>query len=181
MHHDVVILRTARLLVRKLTMADLPAYKAVEGDPKVMRYITGRPRTAAESDKRLRDFIQNYAEHPFIGVWAVIENSSQQYIGTASIFSLEGCPFLQIGYKLTPWAQGKGYATEIAKALLHHAFFKVKLQKVVAVTDPHNTASQHVLLKAGMQRNGFHFAYDKYLFYFELEKAQYLEHLRKSK
>lgn len=180
MHHDVVIFRTARLLIRKLTMADLPAYRAVEGDPKVMRYITGRPRTAAECDKRLRDFIQNYEEHPQIGVWAVIENCSKQYIGTASIFSLEGSPYLQIGYKLTPLAQGKGYATEIAKALLYLAFFKVKLQKVVAVTDPHNKASQHVLLKVGMQRQGYHFAYDKYLCHFVLEKAQYLEHLRKS-
>ncbi len=177
---NAIIFRTTRLLVRQLSLSDLPAYRSVEGDPLVMRYITGRPRTPAESRARMLDFINNYATEPHTGVWAVIELSSSHYIGTASLSTLENCEELQIGYKLKPLAQGKGYATEIAKALVHHAFFKARLEKIVAVTHPHNKASQRVLLKAGMQlQQNFHYAYDQYLPFFALEKVQYLEHLRK--
>ena len=151
MLNNGVIFRTERLLVRKLIIADLPAFRAVEGNRGVMRYITGRPRTPAESEARLKDIIERYKEKPLSGIWAVNEQESLQYVGTASLFTLPDCPYLQIGFKLKPSAQGKGYATEIARHLLHYSFFKAKLKQVVAVTHLQNKASQHVLKKIGME------------------------------
>jgi ribosomal-protein-alanine N-acetyltransferase len=179
MHSKKPVFRTKRLLVRQLCHADLLAYRAVEGNPNVMRFITGRPRTLAECRERLNDILERYQLEPLSGIWAVVLQESQEYLGTASLFTLPNSPYLQIGYKLKPEAQGKGYATEIAEGLLYHSFFKAGLQKVVAVTHPQNKASQHVLKKMGMHVCGFHRAYGMMLTYFSLEKKQYLERLRK--
>ncbi|AHM59576.1 putative acetyltransferase [Flammeovirgaceae bacterium 311] len=179
MHSKKPVFRTKRLLVRQFSQADLLPYRALEGNPTVMRFITGRPRTPAESRERLNNLIERYQMEPQSGIWAVVLQGSQEYIGTASLFTLPNSPYLQIGYKLKPEAQGKGYATEIAEGLLYHSFFKAGLQKVVAVTHPQNKASQRVLKKLGMQPCGFLRAYDMMLTYFSLEKGQYLERLRK--
>jgi len=56
---------------------------------------------------------------------------------------------------------GNGYATEITKALLIHAFENVKLKEVHAVTHPDNIASQNVLKKAGLKFIGMDKYYEK--------------------
>ena len=48
----VVYLETERLVLRRLTIDDLDAIEALDGDPAVMRYITGGPATPREE---LRD------------------------------------------------------------------------------------------------------------------------------
>ncbi|WP_224996533.1 GNAT family N-acetyltransferase [Cesiribacter sp. SM1] len=179
MHSKKPVFRTRRLLVRQLSHADLLPYRAVEGNPKVMRFITGRPRTPAECQERLNHIIERYQLEPLSGIWAVVLQENHEYIGTASLFTLPNSPYLQIGYKLKPEAQGRGYATEIAAGLLYHSFFRAGLQKVVAVTHPQNKASQRVLKKLGMRACGFHKAYGMALTYFSLEKQQYLERLHK--
>lgn len=174
-----VVFRTPRLYVKKFASGDVKAYAALEGNAAVMRYISGRPRTFSESKKRFVGFVRNYKQSPHTGVWGVFEKGSKVYKGTASLNPLPNSPYLQIGYKLHPGIQNKGYATEIARHLLRQAFMKAKLRKVTAVTDPANTASQRVLHKAGLQRNGFHPAYGTACTYFCLEHEQYFEGLRK--
>jgi [ribosomal protein S5]-alanine N-acetyltransferase len=180
MRTDGIIFQTPRLVVRRLMLADIQVYAALEGNPAVMRYITGRPRTFTESRDRLLCFIREYDSNPpHLGVWAVIEKGSGLYIGTASINPLPNSSHYQIGYKLHPGAQGKGYATELACQLLRQGFFRARLATLTAITHPANGASQRVLLKAGMLRQGFHFAYGENLPFFCLEKWQYVEGLQK--
>ncbi|EMR04824.1 GNAT family N-acetyltransferase [Cesiribacter andamanensis] len=174
------VFSTPRLLVRRLSLADMPLYAALEGNAEVMRYVTGRPRSFTESRDRLLCFIREYATNPpHVGLWAVVEKASGLYIGTASINPLPNSTLYQIGYKLHPGAQGKGYATELACQLLKQGFFRALLPRLAAVTHPANLASQRVLCKAGLQREGFHFAYGENLHFFSLDKQQYVERLQK--
>jgi len=52
------------------------------------------------------------------------------------------------------YAQGKGYATEATRAIIHWAFQQSTIYRVNASTDIENVASQKVLGKAGMVREG---------------------------
>jgi RimJ/RimL family protein N-acetyltransferase len=54
-----------------------------------------------------------------------------------------------IGYGLAPAARGQGYATEAVRALLEFARSQ-GVRRVRADTDHDNTASQHVLTRAGL-------------------------------
>lgn len=57
-----------------------------------------------------------------------------------------------IGYGIAPEHQGRGYATEGARALIAWAFAQPGLRRIIADCDPHNAASIRVLEKLGMAR-----------------------------
>lgn len=59
----------------------------------------------------------------------------------------------EIGWHLHPDAWGHGYASEAAARVLRFAF-EAGLEKVVAVTNPANTASQSVCRRIGMRHKG---------------------------
>jgi len=55
---------------------------------------------------------------------------------------------------LFPQHWGRGYATEMAIALLRYGYTVLGLPLIVAIADLPNAESQGVLLKAGLQRKG---------------------------
>ena len=57
---------------------------------------------------------------------------------------------VEIGWMLTPAAWGQGYATEAGSAVRDEAFERLKLESLVAVHHPGNTASRRVMEKLGM-------------------------------
>jgi RimJ/RimL family protein N-acetyltransferase len=58
---------------------------------------------------------------------------------------------VEIGYEIIPGYQGKGYATETARALIRHAFSFPEVKKVIAHTLQEYNASVSVLQKLGMR------------------------------
>ena len=67
---------------------------------------------------------------------------------------IQGETDMQVGYALFTDFWGRGYATEMAMALLRYGYGTLGLPQINAITDRGNTASQQVLLKAGLERNG---------------------------
>ena len=61
---------------------------------------------------------------------------------------------VEIGYSLLPETRGQGYATELVRALLEHAFTHPDVQRVVAHTAEGNEASAAVLTRAGFSPAG---------------------------
>jgi len=57
-----------------------------------------------------------------------------------------------IGYFLSRGSWGKGYATEVGRALLSFGFDQLKLLRIWAWCDTENSASVRVLEKLGMRR-----------------------------
>jgi aminoglycoside 6'-N-acetyltransferase len=60
----------------------------------------------------------------------------------------------EIGAILHPAAQGQGYATEAAGALLDLAFGVLELHRVSAQTNAGNRASARAMLRLGMRQEG---------------------------
>lgn len=66
-------------------------------------------------------------------------------------------PLVEIGYWIGNAHAGKGYATEITKALIEYAFNEMKAVRVEIRMDARNTASERVAIKAGARHEGtFH-------------------------
>lgn len=59
---------------------------------------------------------------------------------------------VEIGYEIRPSHQQMGLATEVASALVAHAFSQEEVRKVIAHTLPHPSASTSVLQKVGFMR-----------------------------
>lgn len=154
MIHPTATLVTDRLALRRFTPADLDLLDGLGSDPRVMRHLGGvKDRAATETMLRVR-ILEYYDQHPGLGIWATEERASGRCVGFHVLNHIQGEPDIQVGYALCHAAWGRGYATEMARALVHYGFTTLKLPHIVAITNLDNAASQHVLVKAGLRRNG---------------------------
>ena len=61
---------------------------------------------------------------------------------------------LEVGYSLVPSERGKGYCTEALKIMVEFLFLSKDTNRIQAMTDPRNLASQKALQKAGFKKEG---------------------------
>ena len=149
-------LLTEHLELSEPRMADAPAlFHDVYGDPEVMRWVAGGPLVdLAATREALATFRAHQRAHGFTW-WTVLERATGRVVGDAGLFSYAGTgPEIEVGYTFTRDVWGKGYATQAAIASLEVAFGPLALARVLAVVRPENGASQRVLEKAGMRRDG---------------------------
>lgn len=145
---------TDRLSLRRFTPADLDLLDTLATDARVMRYLGGvKDRAATEAMLRGR-ILEYYDQHPGFGIWATMERASGQCVGFHVLNHVQGEPDIQVGYALFHQFWGRGYATEMARALLRYGFAERQVPVIVAITNNGNTASQHVLRKAGLEHKG---------------------------
>ena len=147
-------LTTERLALRRMTEADLDWLAAMHADPEVTRYLGGI-KTRAQVEEQMRTRIIGYYDaHPGLGVWMTIERATGEQLGFHLINNIQGETILQVGYGLVKSAWGKGYATEMASALLRYGFAELGLDRIAGISDLDNVASIHVLGKIGLERGG---------------------------
>jgi ribosomal-protein-alanine N-acetyltransferase len=147
-------LETERLALRRFTLDDLDTLARLNADARVTQYLGG-VKDRAQTETLLRTRILDYYEqHPGLGIWATIERVSGDIAGFHVLNHIQGETDLQVGYALFTEHWGKGYATEMAIALLRHGYATLGLPQVNAITDLGNVASQQVLLKSGLERKG---------------------------
>lgn len=147
------LFETGRLTVQRFTEADTDAFYQVNGDAELMRYI--RPaKTRSESDAFLTENIKLYRNGSIVSRFAVFTRAENGFVGTFSFLYLSDAENIHLGYALLKHARGKGYATELVKAGVHHFFQNTARKTVFAITDPANTASREVLLRAGFSSRG---------------------------
>ncbi|GAA4491980.1 GNAT family N-acetyltransferase [Actinoallomurus oryzae] len=151
-----VFLETGRLTLRRFTEADEDDLVELDGDPEVMRFLTGgRPTSREEVRGRILPTILNYYERfEDLGAWAAEERSTGGFLGWFHFRPYRNGPRdgdIELGYRLRRPAWGKGYATEGSRALIHKGFTELGVDRVVAETMTVNAGSRRVLEKAGLK------------------------------
>jgi RimJ/RimL family protein N-acetyltransferase len=145
---------TARLLVRRWRASDLEAFFAIYGDAQAMRWVGDGSPISREDCVRWMDVTRTNYEKRGYGMFAVEELASPGVIGFCGIVHPGGQAEPEVKYALLRSCWGRGFATEIASALIEYAYRVHQLHMLIATVAPANLASQNVLLKAGMQRTG---------------------------
>jgi len=183
-------LETERIVLRRFTEDDAALLLDLDGDPEVMRYCGpyGLPDEAAYRE-RIRNYFQPYyAKGPRFGFWAAEDKATGQFIGWYHLRPALDYRFASeagyrdgdydIGYRLVQAAWGKGYATEVSRALVRCGFAEPEVRAIVAVVLVGNLASCRVLEKLGLRRvsefplPGFEMAAAKY----SIAKVHFQEH-----
>ena len=122
-----------------------------------MRFSPDGPSASLEDTRAiLEKHLASYRAHG-IGKWAVALRADGTVIGHCGVAMepVHGLtPEPELGYRLRPEFQGKGYATEAAKAALEHCLMLVGLPRILGIVEPANTASARVLLKLGLTLQG---------------------------
>ncbi len=158
---------TERLTLRQFTAADAGDLLALDGDPRVMRFLDPRTKTLAQIQAEvLPRLLDCYERCPGFGYWAAHTRDGGGFIGWfglrpvtptgAAMVHWPGAPpgdtsVVSLGYRLRASAWGRGYATEGARALVRRAFAGLGASQIVATTMAVNTASRRVLEKAGLR------------------------------
>jgi RimJ/RimL family protein N-acetyltransferase len=146
-----VPVRTARLLLREFVISDLEAIHAYSSDPRVTRYLFFGPRDQDSTAEYLEELLASQQERPRTRFeLAVEEIASGRVIGACDLSLIES-HVADLGYMLRAEDWGKGFATEIALALVEKAFFELRAERVISTVDVNNGASIRVLEKIGMR------------------------------
>jgi RimJ/RimL family protein N-acetyltransferase len=147
-------LKTARLALRQFAQTDLEALAALDADPEVMRYLNGGRAEPFETirDKVLPHFLAWHSRDENRGFWAAESLATGEFLGWFHFRPPHepDVPGVELGYRLRQTAWGQGFATEGARAIIHHAFNRLDVERVIAKTLVANVASQRVMQKAGM-------------------------------
>jgi [ribosomal protein S5]-alanine N-acetyltransferase len=146
-----VPLRTARLNLREFAISDFNAVHAYSSDPRVTRYLFFGPRDEEATADYLEGLLASQRERPRTRFeLAVEETAAGKVIGACDLSFIER-NVVDLGYMLGTESWGKGYATEIALALIDAAFFDLRAERVISTVDVNNGASIRVLEKIGMR------------------------------
>ncbi|MER5373287.1 GNAT family N-acetyltransferase [Streptomyces sp. NPDC002553] len=148
-------LETERLTLRRFTAADADLLIELDSDPAVMRFLTGGAPTAPEviRESHLPGIIAGYERwRGDLGLFAAHEKDGGAFIGWFCLRPERQGPLdeAELGYRLRQAAWGRGYATEVSRALLSKAFTELGLRMVWAETMTVNHGSRNVMEKLAM-------------------------------
>lgn len=149
--------------MRGFTAADLDDLFSMDGDAEVMRYLGSGlpPRTRAQCAEVIERVVEGYAERPGFGLLHASRRDDGTFVGGCGVFPVPEGDDVEIAYRVPRAQWGKGYATEMARAVLQHAQGALRLPRVIGLTWPENVASQRVLVKIGMRDAGTAFHYGR--------------------
>lgn len=151
----MTILTTQRLRLEPFNDGHLDGLYAIDSDPEVMRYITGKPATREETAAVIARVKARWAEWGF-SWWAFIEQSNNEIIGSGCIQYLgrDTANPLEIGWRLRQDKWRQGYASEAAACMAGFAFETVGANLLTAICDPDNIQSARVMQRLGMTFRG---------------------------
>lgn len=150
-----LMLETERLLMREWRAEDFAAFYAMNRDPEVRRYYAGLQSLAQAHDFMVRALERDARDGFFFQ--PVFEKETGAFVGDLGLAKIDfEAPFkggTEIGWMLQQAYWGRGYAVEMATALLNYAVTELMLDEVLAFTVPSNHRSRRVMEKLGMQRD----------------------------
>jgi len=155
----VPAVETERLLLRGHRRDDLADCAAMWGDLEVTRHIGGRPFTEEEVWARLLRYLGHWDLMGF-GYWIVHERASGRFVGEVGFADwrraieppLDGAP--ELGWALSPWCWGRGYATEAVAGALAWGDAHLAAPRSVCIIDLDHHASRRVAEKNGYRESG---------------------------
>lgn len=146
-----IVCESARLRLRRLTLADAPFIRDLVNEPSWLAMIGDRGvRTIADAERYLLEGpIASHARRGF-GLDRIERKEDGAVIGLCGLLRRSTLADVDLGFALSPPYWSRGYAREAAAAARDHALGSLGLRRLVAITLPENAASIAVLEAIGM-------------------------------
>ena len=135
-------------------MDDVDPFFEMDSDPEVHRYLGTQP---AQNKDQVADMIkyirQQYIDNG-IGRWAIVDKSTNQFIGWTGLKLVKDIMnnqtnYYDLGYRLIRRYWRQGYATETGPPSLSYGFDILNLNEIIATVNCENAASNKVVEKFG--------------------------------
>jgi RimJ/RimL family protein N-acetyltransferase len=147
-------LSTPRLVLRHFERGDVDDLYAMDSDDRVMRFLGAgmKGRTRDECETAIARMVERAHERPGYGLLHASLRDGGGFVGGCGVFPVPEGDDIEIAYRLPHARWGRGFATEMARAVLAHGFVGLGLARIVGLAWPENAPSQRVLEKIGMRR-----------------------------
>lgn len=147
------VIETQRLVLRPFRLGDVDDVLAYAGDPEWARFLRDLPQPYGRPEVEeavARQVVMDRVREPN---WAIVLDG--RVIGGVVLFIDFEHRSGELGYSVARRHWNRGLGTEAARSVLDAAFAThPELLRVWARTDPDNGASQRVLEKVGMLKEG---------------------------
>lgn len=154
-HKGTKQLSTVRLTLRPFAPQDAEScLRNWAADEEIYRYLSAQPQTADEVQEWLSSADKAYAD-PRTYYWTIEETHSGEVVGELFVdnfgTSSRRC---EMDWKIGTAFQGKGYAAEAARAAIEYLIREVGFHRIEAKCCTENTASERVMQKLGINKEG---------------------------
>jgi RimJ/RimL family protein N-acetyltransferase len=148
------IIATERLVLREMSMDDLPAMSEIVRDERTM-YAWGHAWSEEETAAGIEKQLRAYKEDGF-GRWAAVLKETRKVIGMCGLLWCETDRdrVLEIGYLFNRAYWHNGYAAEAAIACKLYAFDVLGCDEVFSLVRDTNYPSMNVAIRSGMLVRG---------------------------
>ena len=150
----VLVPRSERIELRVITPASAAELAGEIGDGGFVWAPGGPYGGTRDACRMIVKAAEGGVYQPGWGAFAIVRLEDGAAIGGVGFHGPPDAGSVEIGYDLAESARGRGFATEAVRLLTAHALAVPGVTRVLAHTDPANTASQAVLLRAGFVRDG---------------------------
>ena len=150
-----VLIETERLKFRQLTSLDALDLLVFFSDDESMRYMPSR-KNIEEAHEWLTLVQESYQRQGY-GPWALVQKSSKRFLGYCGLYlqkDVNDRNEVELLYGIIRHHWGNGYASEAATAVVNLARRQFRLERLISLIEPGNTASIHVAKKVGMTKEG---------------------------
>jgi ribosomal-protein-alanine N-acetyltransferase len=153
LYRNLPRLVTARLLLRKAALGDVPDICAYSSDADVTRYLRWGPhKTLAQTDAYVREVLEQYQEG-LDGPWVMEHRQDHTVIGHIHLMDIDPRHRrAQVGFLLLRSYWNQGLATEALREVLEYSLGGLGLNRVEGLCISENRAAARVMEKAGMKR-----------------------------
>lgn len=149
------LLETERLILRELTDVDAAPLFEFFRTVEYTQYLSFGRHTTLDHTHSFIAWTRDVYQKKDSVRWALQLKTSNQIIGTAGLhFWKRDIRCAEAGYHVGPPYWGKGFATEVLRALVDFGFQRMDLNRLEARHNDGNDASGRVLEKVGFQREG---------------------------
>ena len=153
MRSDPLPQRAGRVILRRLTPADLVRFQAYRHDLEVGLYQEWEPVPDQAAIQFLEE-MSNVRLFP-LGVWiqlGIAEEQTNDLIGDVGVWVSADVREAEIGFTLAREAQGSGLGTEAVRQLIDLIFNETDVGRIVARVDERNTRAHRLLMRTSFRK-----------------------------
>ena len=154
----MIKLESHRLIIRDHINSDLEAMHKWISDPEIMQFLDWKTNSIEETSLKLNEAMEEINSSNRTKYYFAVElKGTYQIVGEVGVTVLIKNDFggiAESGYFFLRQFWGQGLASESLIRVHEFAFNELGIHKIVADCDSENKASERVMIKCGMKKEG---------------------------